>query len=135
MGTDENHTRSERERNLSQKNVLSPNTEGESLDLLFRVLDTQEGRLTCYYLIEQDTPISVTDLASLVAASTHETELTAEVIARTRASLSTTYLPKLEAAGLIIWDGPLVRLTDESIPAWDWLATTYDLEIEQESSQ
>lgn len=119
--------------NAPERDVLSPRSGGSSLDSLFQALETQECRLTCYYLVQQDEAIPVVELAKLIAASTQEkapAALTTDEIARTRASLATNHLPKLEAAGLVHCDGPLVSLAENSTPVRDWLTSTFDLEIE-----
>lgn len=116
-----------------ERDVLSVRNEDSSLDVLFRALETREGRLTCYYLLREKAAMSVVELATFVTASTRDAEpnaLTPDEIARTRASLTTTHLPKLEAAGLVSCDGPLVSLVEDPTPAHDWLASTFDLEIE-----
>lgn len=118
---------------VSKEDILSPQNDSHSLDVLFRALEKQECRLTCYYLGQREGTMPIVELAKLIAASTQDkapSMLTTDEIARTRASLTTHHLPKLEAAGLVRCDGPFVSLADDQSPSQIWLETTFDLEIE-----
>lgn len=104
-------------RNVSEQNVLSINSESESLDAVFRALADHRRRCACHYLTRSDGPIQVRELAALVAASMSEKSravLTTEEIEKTRTELLQIHLPKLAEAGIVDYDGDSVKFTASS---------------------
>jgi predicted transcriptional regulator len=103
--------------NVSETNVLSVNSESESLDATLRALSDHRRRCVCHYLVRRDDPVSVAELAELVAASmTEKTRavLTTEEIEKTRTELVSMHLPKLTEAGIVEHDKDegVVRLVE-----------------------
>lgn len=93
--------------NVSEKDVLPINSESESLDSVFRALSDHRRRCVCHYLARTDGPLSVTELAELLAASMSEKTravLTSEEIEKTRTELVRMHLPKLTEAGVVEHD-------------------------------
>lgn len=92
---------------VSEQDVLSLNSESESLDAVFRALADYRRRCVCHYLSQADGPIPVADLAELVAASmTEKTRavLTSAEIEKTRAELVRMHIPKLEEVDVVDHD-------------------------------
>jgi DNA-binding transcriptional ArsR family regulator len=102
---------------VSATDVLPVNSESESLDSIFRALSDHRRRCVCHYLARSDDPVSVADLAELVAASMSEKTravLTTEEIEKTRTELVSMHLPKLTEADIVEHDKDegVVRLAD-----------------------
>lgn len=118
---------------VSEKDVLPVNSESESLDAVFRALSDHRRRCVCHYLAKADGPLSVDDLAELVAASMSEKTravLTSEEIEKTRGELVQMHLPKLVEAGVVEHDEDeqVVRLADSpGVP--DCLEAAEDVDL------
>lgn len=102
---------------VSTTDVLPVNSESESLDAILRALADHRRRCVCHYLARSDDPLSVADLAELLAASMSEKTravLTSEEIEKTQTELVSMHLPKLTEAGIVVHDTDdgVVRLAD-----------------------
>ncbi|WP_416841562.1 transcriptional regulator [Haloferax sp. DFSO52] len=78
-----------------------------SKDELFRILSNSRRRQILYFLHRADGPLSLKELAAMVASRENETtleEVTDEERQRVYISLYQTHLPKLESAGLVRYD-------------------------------
>ncbi|KAB1191178.1 MULTISPECIES: winged helix-turn-helix domain-containing protein [Haloferax] len=78
-----------------------------SKDELFRILSNSRRRQILYFLHRADEPITLKELAAMVASRENETtieEVTDEERQRVYISLYQTHLPKLESAGLVRYD-------------------------------
>ncbi|MUW14679.1 hypothetical protein GJ633_08370 [Halorubrum sp. CBA1125] len=90
---------------------------GLSQDALFSLLSNPRRRFILQYLNRTGETIQLQDLATEVAAWENETEpenLTGKQRKRLYVSLYQTHIPKLEAAGIVDYDGDTgeIRLTD-----------------------
>ncbi|WP_137284952.1 winged helix-turn-helix domain-containing protein [Halorussus salinisoli] len=102
---------------VAEEDVLSIDSESESLDSVFRALSDHRRRCLCHYLARNDGPMTVDELAELLAASMSEKTravLTTAEIEKTRTELHRMHLPKLTEAGIVEHDGDegVVRLAD-----------------------
>lgn len=94
-------------------------TESSSLspDEVFHILQTSRRREAIRYLLREDGPIEMSDVAERVAAREHDTtvrDLTSKQRQRVYVPLYQSHLPKLDTAGVIEYDKPrgIVRPTD-----------------------
>ena len=88
-----------------------------SLDETFHILQTFRRRESIRYLLREDGPVKMRDVAEHVAAREHETtvaELTSAQRQRVYIPLYQSHLPKLDTAGVIEYDKPrgIVRPTE-----------------------
>ncbi|MFW5964764.1 MAG: DUF7344 domain-containing protein [Natronomonas sp.] len=78
-----------------------------SQDAAFDLLSNARRRLALKYLLEQDTPVGIDELAAHVAAVENDTEaeqLDEKQRKRTYVSLYQTHIPKLAKAGVVEYD-------------------------------
>ncbi|WP_126661954.1 DUF7344 domain-containing protein [Haloterrigena salifodinae] len=88
-----------------------------SPDETFHILQTFRRRESIRYLLREDGPVKMRDVAEHVAAREHETtvaELTSAQRQRVYIPLYQSHLPKLDTAGVIEYDKPrgIVRPTE-----------------------
>ncbi|ADB61870.1 hypothetical protein Htur_3002 [Haloterrigena turkmenica DSM 5511] len=102
-----------------------------SPDETFHILQTFRRRESIRYLLREDGPVKMRDVAEHVAVREHETtvaELTSAQRQRVYIPLYQSHLPKLDTAGVIEYDKPrgIVRPTDrlESFRPYLEAATT-----------
>lgn len=99
-----------------------------STDELFEILSNSRRRHLIYYLFEAGGEMSLTRLATKIAAAedgTDESEVTADERQRVYISLYQTHLPKLEAGRVVSYDGDerVVALTDTVLEdGFFWMA-------------
>jgi hypothetical protein len=84
-------------------------------DERFELLANARRRFVLYYLYRQRRHVPVDELARAVADTESLGFTSAERVRRTRRSLTTTHLPRLSRAGLVISDGRGTRLTREAL--------------------
>jgi hypothetical protein len=100
-----------------------------STDELFEILSNSRRRHLIYYLFEAGGEMSLTRLATKIAAAedgTDESAITPDERQRVYISLYQTHLPKLEAGHVVSYDGDerVVALTDEvREDGFFWMAT------------
>lgn len=104
---------------VSARDVLSINSESETLDAVFRALADHRRRCICHYLVRRKDGIGVGELAELLAASMSEKTravLTSAEIEKTKAELQQLHLPKLSEVGIAEYDSEsgVVRLSDSA---------------------
>jgi DNA-binding transcriptional ArsR family regulator len=91
-----------------------------SRDQVFDILSSPRRRYVLYYLREYGGPVELTDLAEKLAAWENDTTVEAlppQARKRVYVSLYQTHVPKLEEAGLIVYDsdsGELALAEDDS---------------------
>lgn len=94
----------------AESSTLSP-------DEVFHILQTSRRRESIRYLLREDGPTKMSDVAEQVAAREHDTtaaDLTSKQRQRVYIPLYQSHLPKLDTAGVIEYDKPrgIVRPTD-----------------------
>lgn len=86
-------------------------------DELYDLLSNHRRRYVIHFCKQADDPLTLSDLAELVAAREQDksvTELTSAERKRVYTSLQQTHLDRLAEAGMIDYDGRTVELTDEA---------------------
>lgn len=85
-------------------------------DEIFDLMSNHRRRYAIHYCKQNDTPVSLSDLAEQVAAWEHEkdvAELSADERKTVYTSLQQTHLPRLDRAGVVIFENGDVELTEQ----------------------
>ena len=89
-------------------------SDAQSLDTVFALLRDQHRRYLVSFLADRDSPVSLTELATAVAAWENDAERDEVPPDRTeaiRAELHHNHLPKLADAGLVAYDAETRTVT------------------------